>query len=701
LTATGEKDRISPVNGKKPGPRIAFITPSPATLKHDWYKDLIWQKVGIPNLAGYLKRAGFPDIVQYDFTDQVRAAYAVSPGSVRLMLYDDGEAVADFLRGGTSPRARRVRGQTAFFLDALGVAEKDLFGISLAHFLGDDREIALGARLARCLAKLLKERYPRCAVMLGGMQNMSADFQRRDYEVLLRETPWLDYAVCGEAHEAVLAVCRAVRDARPFRAPRHVRARRVGAGLLLETSRGKGLARYFVPEPPGGPVDLSVPYGFPAYDKANSASFSYTGRRIREFYHLPASLAPLEKKFKPDNYLTLQVSFSEGCDFGCLFCSNAGSGVFSLGLDESIRILKLFRDEYGCRHFLFYDPNFNPSRKYAREFLAKIIKARLDIRWADCFNLRVMDEELVAMMREAGVVKVVAGAEYPTPRMLKYINKGVTVDRLNRNLELLHKAGIWNHVLLITGMPTENDEDLRQLESWLRDTKDLINAYTVGSFHMADQSPFQRDPEKFGFRIKDAIKLYCQTGFDEKGGLEWREKAEQNARNNRRVREFIDDLKGSRKPTGTRMDDSHLLMYLYRTLGHGRKALIERLYEAACTVNPHIAPAYKALAGQARDPLSPLNRALRGAGAALELSPPGPEELSFALVSRGARLPCSLRARSEDVTIGPAAGLRHGDLFVLRTGEEGRGGGPPALRKALPALLKAAESWSGTGPPAK
>lgn len=149
------------------------------------------------------------------------------------------------------------------------------------------------------------------------------------------------------------------------------------------------------------------------------------------------------------------------------------------------------------------------------------------------------------------------------------------------------------------------------------------------------------------------------------------------------------------------MDDSHLLMYLYRTLGHGRKALIERLYEAAYTVNPHIAPAHKALAGQARTPFSPLDRALRAAGAALELSPPGPEELSFALVSRGERLRGALRARSEDVTIGPSAGLLHGDLFVLRTGEEGRAGGPPALRKALPALLKAAESWSATGLPGK
>lgn len=60
--------------------KISFITPSPSTLKQEWYRDLHYQKVGVPNLAGWLRRAGYPDIRHYDFNNQVTRAYAARPG---------------------------------------------------------------------------------------------------------------------------------------------------------------------------------------------------------------------------------------------------------------------------------------------------------------------------------------------------------------------------------------------------------------------------------------------------------------------------------------------------------------------------------------------------------------------------------------------------------------------------------------------
>lgn len=670
---------------RRTGIKIAFISPAPTVLKHDWYRDLLWQKVGVPNLAGFLKRAGFPCVTQYDFNNQVRAAYAACPSRVKLLTYADEAAVAAFLRGAPGPAAAGVKRQTAFFLDALGVKEHDLFAITLNNFLGDDREIALGARLGECLAKELKTRFPGARVMAGGMQNMSVAFQRESYKKMMKECRYIDYVVCGEGHKATLEICRAVQEGRRFTAVPGLDAVTIRRGLLIQStgSVAASLARYFARGPEGEAKDTSVPFGYPAYDAENSRAYSYTGRQVRDFYHLPEKLAAAEKCFTTDNYLTLHVSFSEGCNFNCLFCSNARTGVFALSIDESVRILRKLRDELGCSHFLFYNPNFNPTMKYARAFLERIIKEKLDIRWADCFNLRNMDAELIAMMREAGVVKIVTGVEYPTPRMLKYINKGITVDRINRNLELLDKAGIWNHVLLITGMPTETEADVREMEGWLSDTKDLVNAYTVGSFHMADGSPFQKDPEKFGFNLKDAMKLYCQTEYDEKDGLAWREKQRQNAENNGRIRAFIDDLKGSRKPTATRMDDSHLLMYLYRTLGHGRKREIERLYEAAYTVNPHVAAAHAHLRREAGLKSSGLSRLLDANGARLRLGRPTHESFSLALEKGAAALSFSAIARNEDTLINPAAGLLHGNYFMLEA-DKAAGGG---LKERLSALV--------------
>lgn len=671
--------------------KIAFITPSPVVLKHDWYRDLMYQKVGVPNLAGWLKRAGYPDIAQYDFNNQVRRIYEQTPDRVRLMLYADEKAVKRFLRSDDP----RVRAQTEFFLDALKVKAHDIFALSLTGFLGDTREISLGARLAQCLAKALKERFPASVVVLGGLQNMSLPFQSGEYRRLLRECPAIDYAVCGEAHTALLGICRAVEKGKPLGADGaggRVLEKIGGSVLVRESEKGVppdvAYARYFKPLPDGETRDPSAPFGFPAYDKANSAAYSYTGARIRGFYHLPPPARP-EKRGAPDNYLTLHVSFSEGCPFNCFFCSSARTELFCLDIGESIGILKTLKEELGCRHFLFYNPNFNPTYKYAHDFLERLIKADLDILWADCFNLRNMDRELIAMMREAGVIKAVTGVEYPTGRMLKYINKGVTLDRINRNLEDLHKAGIWNHVLLITGMPTETWTDVRGMEDWLKETREIVNSYTVGSFHMVEGSPFYRDPGKFGFRLKEAMQLYCQSAFDEKDGPAWRQKARQNRLSNEHIRRYIDELKGSRKPTAARMDDSHLLMYLYRTLGHDRKKTIEELYEAACTVNPHIAPAWAHLDGQLRRPASELNSLLRRAGIGLRLDGASRESLSFTLTRGRSAVSCSVLARSEDILINPAEDLFHGDFFVLRAGERAADAPQKAELAALTARLGA------------
>jgi len=668
-------------------------------LKHDWYRDLQYPKVGVPNLAGHLKRAGFSGITQYDFNNQISRAYAKTPERVKLLLYAEEEPVARFLRAGD----RGIREQTEFFLDKLKVKKHDLFGLSLSYFLGDNREIALGVRLAKCLARVLKERYPDAAIVLGGLQNMSLSFQGEDYRKILKDSPDIDYAVCGDGHRALLTLCRAMQNGVPFAAlgEKGLKAEKVNGHLLIQAAELREEdSHYFEPMPASEVKNPAVPEGFPAYDKANCAAYSYTGRKIRRFYHLPGSVGRFEKNTAADNYLTLQVSFSEGCNFNCFFCAAARTRFFSLEIPESIRILKMLKEELGCRHFLFYNPNFNPTYKYARSFLEQLIKADLGLLWADCFNLRHMDRDLIALMREAGVIKVVTGVEYPTPRMLKYINKGLTLDKINRNLEDLHKAGIWNHVLLITGIPTETWDDVCEMKDWLKATKDLVNSYTVGSFHMAQGSPFQRDPEKFGFKLKDAIRLYCQTSFDEKNGLAWREKELQNQRTNAHIREYIDDLKQSRKPAACRMDDSHLLMYLYRTLGHDRKELIEKLYEEAYTVNPHIAPAYARLCAQARAPGSGLNALLRRSGAQLRPGFAGRESFAFTLKKGPAVFSCSVNARSEDMLINPADNRVHGNYFVLHADREAGGPGNAELAdsvRALGARLRAGDASASAG----
>jgi len=645
--------------------KIAFIIPSPTVLKHDWYKDLLYQKVGIANLAGWLMRAGYSDISQYDFNNQIKKIYEKRPDKIRLMLYSDDKAVKKFLKSDELS----IRKQTEFLINALKVKEHNIFSISLSAFLGDIAEINLGINIVECMAKILKRKFPKSLILLGGLQNMSMSLQREKYIKILKECKYIDCAVCGEGHNILLNIIRAFEKGITIDKKNYPNAKldKIDENFLIEayTNAGEEGPHYFSLLPDDEVRQKNIPIGFPYYDKKNSKAYSYSGEEIKKFYHLPEFKKTTKQGI--DNYLTLQVSFGEGCPFNCFFCSSAHSPMFYLDIKDSIEILKIIKNELGCQHFLFYDPNFNPTYKYAHDFLEAIIKAKLNILWSDCFNLRNLDKELISMMREAGVIKIVAGVEYPTDRMLKYINKGITLEQINRNLEYLDKEGIWNHVLLITGMPTETWDDVKEMEKWLLETKDIVNSYTVGSFHMVSGSPFYKNPEKFGFKLKDAMELYCQYEFGEKNGLTWEKKRVQNIISNQHIRNFIDEIKGSHKPTSSRMDDSHLLMYLYRNLGHKRKKEIEKIYEDAYTVNPHIEPALKHLTEELKRSNSTLNKTLKKTGMSLFIKESGNENIIFTISKGEVSFECSLRARSEDILINKSENIFQGDFFALKT----------------------------------
>ena len=109
--------------------------------------------------------------------------------------------------------------------------------------------------------------------MLGGMQNMSVPFLREAYEKILRGSRDIDYAVCGEGHDAILEICRAVRGKRRFRAGPRLTVKRIGTAELIQAdgsvNESLPYARYFAPLAAKDVKDPSVPFGFPAYEKEN------------------------------------------------------------------------------------------------------------------------------------------------------------------------------------------------------------------------------------------------------------------------------------------------------------------------------------------------------------------------------------------------------------------------------------------------
>jgi len=198
-----------------------------------------------------------------------------------------------------------------------------------------------------------------------------------------------------------------------------------------------------------------------------------------------------------------------------------------------------------------------------------------------------MDGALLTKMRRSGAVKLTFGMETGSPRLLRYIRKGTSREKIAGLLKTSHELGIWNHIELIGGLPTETDADIGETVSFLKRYSEFIDVYSINPFFMYKTSPFYLEPEKFGLRRSRAGRASrldpfsaveaadnFSERFDEIGGLSFARKDAQIRRSTKILADTVGEIASEREID---FEHVHLLMYLYGVLGHSQKDLIRRI----------------------------------------------------------------------------------------------------------------------------
>ena len=146
---------------------------------------------------------------------------------------------------------------------------------------------------------------------------------------------------------------------------------------------------------------------------------------------------------------------------------------------------------------------------------------------------------VLKLARRAGFISVIYGAESASPRLLKCINKGVSMEDIRQAVRTSHEIGFWTGIEIIAGLPTETDEDTRATENFLNENAECLDAVYLNTFRLLEYSEFGRYPEKYGLanlrragyqdKIKIAKDIPVEMAFDEANGLEWKGKIRQIA----------------------------------------------------------------------------------------------------------------------------------------------------------------------------
>lgn len=149
---------------------------------------------------------------------------------------------------------------------------------------------------------------------------------------------------------------------------------------------------------------------------------------------------------------------SRGCPFNCGFCYN---NEFNLrrwrgkSPERVIEDISYLKKTYQIDGVKFYDDEFYVNRERALKILEGIgIPAKTDIR------IDMITEELAARLKEFNVFDMLIGIESGSDRVLKLLNKGITVEQIKRGVEILAKYNLKVGYSAIIGIPTETEEEM-------------------------------------------------------------------------------------------------------------------------------------------------------------------------------------------------------------------------------------------------
>ncbi len=154
---------------------------------------------------------------------------------------------------------------------------------------------------------------------------------------------------------------------------------------------------------------------------------------------------------------------SRGCPFKCIFCDRPQMGkAFRARSVESIISELNACLEMGISEFLFYDDTFTVNKKRVLDLCEKLIEIGMNrkIIWDVRSRLDTIDEEMIKKMRLAGCKRIHYGVESGTERVLKILNKDITLKQAINIFRATSKNGIQTLAYFILGNPTETKEEM-------------------------------------------------------------------------------------------------------------------------------------------------------------------------------------------------------------------------------------------------
>ncbi|MFA4917249.1 MAG: radical SAM protein, partial [Syntrophales bacterium] len=164
---------------------------------------------------------------------------------------------------------------------------------------------------------------------------------------------------------------------------------------------------------------------------------------------------------------------SRGCPFNCTFCYHPLTQKYrSRSVSDFISEIKHVVEKYNVNNLSIFDELISADPKRLFEICEELKKLPKRVHWMCQLRVDMVNEEMLAVLKDAGCFLISFGFESVSNKVLKSMNKHIKREQIERAMKLTRKAGIGMQGYFIFGDPAETTETAHETLAFWRQYKD-------------------------------------------------------------------------------------------------------------------------------------------------------------------------------------------------------------------------------------
>lgn len=167
-----------------------------------------------------------------------------------------------------------------------------------------------------------------------------------------------------------------------------------------------------------------------------------------------------------------------GCPFKCIFCNTEvfGGNTRKHSPEYVVKDIGEIKERIGADHIAFLDDSFTLDRKHVMDLCDKLIAEKLKITFETSTRANRIDDELVAKMVEAGLIRISYGLESTDPDIRRIMRKEVPLESYDIANKITNRYGVETDNTCMIGLPGETLETVRETLAFLRRSREIKQA---------------------------------------------------------------------------------------------------------------------------------------------------------------------------------------------------------------------------------